>query len=253
MTTGGRKRKTTETSFTVIESLRSLDGARVSEVASAVDLSMSAAHEHLATLEGLGYVTREGDEYHLGLKFTKLGRHARYRTESYRRAEEYTERIGRELGWRSNFVVEEGGKGVFLHLYSGEQAEWEHEKVANRQYLHNTATGKAILAHLPEKRCEEIFERWGLPETTDRTITDRDALYAELETIRERGYAVNRGENIEGIKTMSVPALDQSGRVLGSFSITVPAHVGGDDWPGEEVVTTFLSIVNEFELELELT
>ncbi len=108
--------------------------------------------------------------------------------------------------------------------------------------MHNTATGKAILAHFDDEYREAILNKWGLPETTPSTITDRDELYDELADVREKGYAVNHGENIEGIRTFAVPATTATDQVLGSFSVTIPSHVAEEDWPTEEFKRTFLEL-----------
>lgn len=249
----GRKRKTTETSFEIVETLIELDGACVTEIAEEIDVSPSTAHEHLSTLYEMGYLIKDDNVFYPGLKFSQIGRYSKNRKEAYTIAEEYTIKLGEKLGWRSNFVVEEHGKGVFLHIYSGDQADWEHEKIGNRQYMHNTATGKAILAHLDSEYRETILDQWGLPETTPNTITSREELYDELDDVREQGYAVNHGENIEGIRTFAVPATTSDDQVLGSFSVTIPSHVAEEDWPTEEFEKDALGIVNEYELELSLS
>ena len=249
----GRKKKTTETSFEIIESLIDLDGANVTEIANEVNISVGTAHEHLSTLYDMGYLIKEDNVFYPALKFAQVGRNAKNWKDAYVIAEEYTTKLGEKLNWRSNFVVEEHGKGVFLHIYSGNQAEWEHEKVGNRQYMHNTATGKAILAHLDDEYREAVLDKWGLPKTTPNTITDRDELYDELADVRKKGYAVNHEENIEGIRTFAVPATTSSDKVLGSFSVTIPSHVAEEDWPTEEFKKDVLGTVNEYELELSLS
>ncbi|MFB6187002.1 MAG: IclR family transcriptional regulator C-terminal domain-containing protein, partial [Halobacteriaceae archaeon] len=66
--------------------------------------------------------------------------------------------------------------------------------IGARRLPHANAAGKAILAHLPEDVVHDILDRTGLPEHTKHTITSRKELFDELDSIRERGYAVNRGE-----------------------------------------------------------
>lgn len=251
--TTGRRKKTTETSFKIIELLAELDGARVTEVADELDLSPSTAQEHLATLKEIEFVVKDGDEYYPGLEFLRIGRYVRTRKKAYVLAEEYTKQLGQKLGWRSHFVIEEHGKGVFLHLYSGDQAEWVHEKIGNRQYMHSTATGKAILAYLSEEYCEDVIDRWGLPQITSNTTTDRDDLYEEFRVIRDQGYAINYGENIKGIRTFAVPVKDQFDQVIGAFSVTVPAHIDDNAWPSKEFKNTIIGVAREYELELSLS
>lgn len=68
-----------------------------------------------------------------------------------------------------------------------------------------TATGKAMLATLDP---DEIRVRLGndepLPALTPRSITSMGTLRDELESIRERGYALDDGEVVEGVVCVAV-------------------------------------------------
>ena len=249
---GSRTLKTSTLSFRVIELLEELEGARVTEVAEELDIPPSTAHSHLATLEELGYVIKEGDFYHPSLEFLRHGNYVRNRKEEYRIAEMYTDKLHERTDCRSIFVVEEHGRGVFLHTASGERPEWRHEELGNKLYLHNTAVGKAILAEMPDRRVDEILERWGLPEQTDRTITDREELMDELDAVRERGYAFNRGENITDMWAVGVAVTGRDGQVVGAFSASGAAKTMQGDWFTDELPESVLGIANEFELDLSL-
>lgn len=244
--------KTTATSIAVLKLLEEHDGARVSELAERMDKPKSTIHGHLATLKREQFVVQEGDFYSLGPELLRLGNKVRTRDTGYVLARTFTERLFEETGLRSVFAVEMGGRAVFLHTVSGEKMGWAHEQLGNRLYLHNTAVGKAILAELPERRVEQIVERWGLPGETENSITDREALTAELSRIRERGYAVNRAENFDELYGIGVAATRNPGDVVGGFSVTGPAHAVTDSDREAELARTVTDAVAEFELELSL-
>jgi len=242
--------KTTATSIEVLEILEEIEGATVSEIADRMDKPKSTIHGHLATLREKMFVIQKGDLYFLGPELLRFGSRVRTRESGYVLARKFTERLFEATELRSIFAVEMGGKAVFLHTASGNHMGWSHEQLGNRLYLHNTAVGKAILARLPEVRIDQIIDRWGLPEETENTITERDELFAELATIREQGYAVNRGENFDELYGIGCAATRQSGNVIGGFSVTGPEHAIIDE---EGVIArTIKDIVNEFELELAL-
>jgi DNA-binding IclR family transcriptional regulator len=254
MTTEGNSRtlRTTATSIEVLELVEELDGARVSEIATRMDKPKSTIHGHLATLREKQFVIQEGDVYFVGPELLRLGNQVRTRESGFVLARTFTERLFEETGLRSVFAAEMDGRAVFLHTASGNKMGWAHEQLGNRLYLHNTAVGKAILAALPDERIDQIIDRWGLPEETDNTITDRDALLTELETVREQGYAVNRAENFKELYAIGDAATRRPGDVVGGFSVTGPAHstVGGER--EHELARTVTDIVSEFELELAL-
>jgi len=94
--------------------------------------------------------------------------------------------------------------------------------------LHSTATGKAILASLPQIELDEFLGR-PLRTLTPHTLTDPDALRRDLAQARERGYAVNLGGNIANVHGVGAAILDPDGRPFSALSVSAP----GDRFPVE--------------------
>ena len=247
---GGRQLQTTMTSLEVIEQLRELDGARVTELAEVLDLSPSTVHAHLSTLVGADYVVKSGDIYHLSLQFLGLADYVRNRRSAYRTAESYTDQLARKTECRAVFAVEENGRGVYMYTYSGKHAVWKYSTVGKRFYLHQTAAGKAILSRLPEERVIAIIEEWGLPASTENTVTDRSDLLEELEVVKDRGVSFNNEEQLEGVKAVGVPVDGSDGRVAGAFSVASPANRMTEDRFEGEIPKILLGVANEIELNL---
>lgn len=241
--------KSDATLFAIVEALQELDGAQLSELAAHLDLAKSTVHGHLATLEMHEYVVREGDTYHLGLGFLELGSHARNRYKLSEVAQPTIEKLAETTGEGVWIVVEEHGRAVYLCQASGENSVQTHVRVGKRVYLHHLATGKAILAHLPRERVEAIVDRHGLPAFTEDTITEREELYGELETVRERGFAVNDGETIQGLRAVGVP-ITEDGEVVAGLCVSGPANRLKEIDSNEELMDEILGAANEIELKL---
>lgn len=245
--------KTTAVSLEILELLRSSEGARVSELATQLDRPKSTVHGHLATLKAKEFVVKEGDFYFPGPELLRLGNHVRTRKDGYVLAEEFTEKLFQTTEHRSIFVAEMGGRGVFVQSVSGDRSKWPHEQIGNRLYLHDTAVGKAILAKMPRRTVERILDKWGLPTETEHTITDRESLFEELETVREQGYATNRGENFESLRAIGAAAEDAQGSVIGAFSVSGPPGVFDNDDRRNQLADQVTQLVEEYELELALS
>jgi DNA-binding IclR family transcriptional regulator len=245
--------QTTATSLEVLELLDEMDGARVSEIAERMEAPKSTVHGHLSTLREKQFVMKRGDIYYLGPELLRLGYQVRTRKEGYVLAREYTEQLFEEVGLRSTFAVEMGGRAVFIHTASGDKMGWAHERMGNPLYLHNTAVGKSILAAVSRPKVEWILDQWGLPKETQQTITDRDDLFTELERIRERGYATNHEENFEGLHAIGMAATEPPGNVIGGFSVTGPKQSFTDADRERQLIDAITELVNEYELELSLT
>lgn len=251
-TNDGRTLATTETSLRVIDALKKMDGARVTELAVELDIAASTAHSHLATLEETKYVVKDGDVYRLGLRFLELGEYVRDFDEYYSMARPKVDQLAEKTGGRAHFIVEEHGQGVYVYSNSGEHGVVTYARDGRRLELYRAAAGKAILAFLPDDRVDEIIDERGLESRTDNTITDRAELEAELEEIRERdGIGFNMEEQILGIRAVGAPVRTPDGKVIGAFSVSGPTHHLKGERLDETIPDLVLGTANELELEIQ--
>lgn len=242
--------KSTETTVAVVEGLKELEGAGVTELAEYLDVPKSTAHSYLSTLEQEEYVVKEDDAYYVGTRFLEFGAHARSRRGIYDIARPEVDRLAEETGELSNLLIEEHGSGVYLHRAEGSRAVQVDAHVGTRVYLHATSLGKAILAHLPDERVDAIVDQQGLPAITDQTVTDRETLDEALAEIRERGYATDDEERLEGLRCVAAPVLSNDDRVLGAISIAGPTNRLRGDRFTETLPDKVLEAANVVELNV---
>jgi IclR family transcriptional regulator, acetate operon repressor len=94
-------------------------------------------------------------------------------------------------------------------------------EVGRRVYTHCTGVGKGLLMQLSNDDVRQIVARAGMPAQTTFTITDPDALIADLEINRHRGYALNEGEQEIGVRCFAVPVRDAP--IPTTISVSGPA------------------------------
>lgn len=87
--------------------------------------------------------------------------------------------------------------------------------------LHASANGKAVLAHSGAEVVKRLLAD-ELPRYTDSTITDPDQLLAELDRVRERGYAVNHGEWRADVGSVAAAVVVGPDRPVASLSVNIP-------------------------------
>jgi IclR family acetate operon transcriptional repressor len=242
--------KSVETVFKILDALKQLNGAGVSELAAHLDLPKSTVHNYLSTLVQEEYVVKNGSSYHIGIRFLEYGAYARVQIDIYDIATPEVDELAASTGELANLMVEEHGRGSYLHRARGENAVQVEAHVGTRVPLHGTALGKAIMAHLPSERVDEIIEQHGLTATTPNTITDRETLDDELAQIREEGVAFDDEERLTGLRCVAAPILSTNDRVLGAISVAGPSNRIRDDRFAEELPKQVLETVNVIELNV---
>lgn len=233
----------------IIEVVRDLDGASLQEIDEHIGLSRGTIHTYLSTLVDCKFLVRDGDTYQLGYRFITMGEYVRNTTDLYTAGQEKVDRLAEETGEYVHLVIEDDGREVAIYERQGQRTVGTNYHLKMRetpQSLHNSASGKAVLAHLPEERVEAIIDEQGLKRQTKNTIVDRDRLWAELETIRERGYATNDEEEIRGLRAVGAPVIDSSEEVVGAVSLTAPtSRLQGEQFESEvpELVTETANLI----------
>jgi len=227
-----RRIQSAENAFSIIQYLHEEGTATLSEIANHVGLSKGSVHIYIETLIHLDVLTKENDEYRVGLKLLEFGGEAQARREIYFASKPELQNLYEETGHTAQVAVEEHEDLVFLDRFNadvsagpgsqvGPQGHIHRPRVGTRSHFHTPALGKAILAHLSERKVELILSKHGLPEITEHSITTRDALREELSQIREQGYAVNDEEVENNYKGIARPIMVNDD-VRGSISVSGP-------------------------------
>jgi DNA-binding IclR family transcriptional regulator len=223
-TTGGKRVQAVEHAHDILRTLADLDGGTLTELNRELSLSKSAIHNHLATLVELGYVRKDGSEYTHGLRCLTFGGYVRDRHPLFDEGRAIADELADRSGEFAVLAVEDVGQSVIVYTRPGARAVTPRTHLGIRQEMHCSAAGKAMLSRLPRERVEEVIERSGLPRRTEATTTEPDALFEELAEIRERGYALDRGERIAGMHAVAAPVVVRNtGELLGALSLAGPA------------------------------
>lgn len=237
-----------ERSIGILEFIGDHGPVGVSEIATDLSLSKSTVYTHLNTLQQNGYLTKTDGRYDLSCAVLSLGTSVQNRSRLYQKGKQQIDRLSAQTDERANLVIEENGLGTCLYAANPEKTTDVSMSVGEQHYMHGTATGKAILAHLPRLEVEQIIERHGLPKRTEQTITDREALFEELADVRERGIAFDRQETIDGLYCISAPIVVHD-EVIGSLSVSGPVSQFEEPARNEELVQAVEESANIISLQ----
>lgn len=194
------------------------------EIARALDLHKSTVASLVYTLEANSYLVQNPDtrKYRLGLKLAERASAMLEQVEIRRVALPVLQELRDRWNETVNMAVVDGSDIVYIERFLGTKALGMRSEVGNRAPAHSTALGKAILACYPPERIRSFIKQYGLPRITARTITDPDKFCAELEKIREQGFAVDDEENEIGGRCVAVPVFDHTGQAVAAISISAP-------------------------------
>ncbi|OYR42199.1 transcriptional regulator, IclR family protein [Halorubrum sp. Ib24] len=234
----------TATSLQIVEELYERNGAGVTELADAMDVSKSAVHNHLSTLCTLGYVKNIEGTYELTHRFLRIGFGTRERNTVYQAAQSEIRKLAQNTNAVANLVVPEEADAIYLHRIGND----DHPiAVGGSVRLHGAAAGKAILAFRSADAVDEYVNRYGLDRKTDRTVTDPATLRSELRSIRDRKIAFDRGELDANWQCVASPIV-VNGDPVGAVTVSGPS----DEMQGKRLEEDTAGLVSSAAKTIEL-
>jgi DNA-binding IclR family transcriptional regulator len=181
-----------------------------SELARAVELPIPTAHRLLTALRHLGYVTQDGrtKRFRLGPSAVLLGSRARAVADLRSVALEPVRCLSRELGETALLTGISADRSASICLERVESSQPLRLSVepGRRVPLHAGASQKALLAFMPDAEVERIVSS-RLARLCHSTLTDKGKLRANLDLIRQRGFATSFEETNAGVWGVAVPIL----------------------------------------------
>jgi IclR family transcriptional regulator, KDG regulon repressor len=198
----------------------------VSELARRLGLGKSTAHRLVATLaaEHLLEQNRETGKYRLGLAIYDLGASVSAHFALHEAALPSMAQLRNTTGETVQLAVLDGREVVYIDRLDSPDSVRLFLEVGRRMWAHCTATGKVLLAHVPEDRLERLLAGWELKDRTPSTITDHHRLREELREVRRRGWAQNRHESEVGLLSVGAPVRNAMGDVVAAMSVVGPAR-----------------------------
>ncbi len=212
----------------VLESL--LNNHRVTDIANSTGLSVSSVHRILSDLRDLGWVYQDGSKsYFAGARLLGLAGVIAEDSDQSRIIKSALGSLVEATGYTMHYGSLQGIELVYAAKLEGTRSYRMRSRVGLAVPLHSTAIGKAILAAIPTAHVRQIIARTGLSKMTAKTITDEDVLLRELARTRDRGWAVDDGENEEGTRCIGVVVLNRRGIPVGGVSLSALAYDLGMD------------------------
>jgi IclR family KDG regulon transcriptional repressor len=225
----------------------------MTEIATQVGLHKSTAHRLLATLENKRFVQRDPNSglYRLGLRLLRLIHVTLNHDNLLQLAIPHLHRLSEAFEENVHLTVLDVTSVVYVHVIESPRRVKLAAALGQSLPAHATASGKAILAFLPESELLNILER-GMQQYTKNTIRSVEEYIKDKQEIIERGYAVSEQEYESDINALAAPIFDVDSYPVASISIAGPAYRLTNERI-LEIAPSLLSTVNEISLEVRQT
>ncbi|MEU0495127.1 IclR family transcriptional regulator [Mycobacterium sp. NPDC006124] len=234
---GGRSAsvQSVDRALLVMEILATLGQAGVTEIATELGVHKSTVSRIISVLEARGYVEQLADrgKYRLGFAIARLARATSAQLDLVKQSQAACDALALESGETTNLAVLDGDRIVNVAEAIGPAGIALRTWIGQSCPAHATSSGKVLLAALDDDELRDVLGT-RLESFTDGTVTTRSALLAELNVVRERGWACVREELEVGLNAVAAPVYDADERVVAALSVSGPSYRLGE---GEFVET----------------
>ncbi|SIO48497.1 transcriptional regulator, IclR family [Rhodovulum sp. ES.010] len=227
-----RRIQSVDRALTILEILAAAPEAlALGTVAERAGLNVSTCHHLIATLVERGYVLNAGRNrgYMLSSRLHELTEVNARKTDLSDFARTDLIELSGKLGLAVQLAEMQGA--ALVTRFKANVAEThviEADEIVKMRAAHATATGKAILAWLPEDQVLKIISENGLERFTPNTITSLSDLTEDLRWVRRNGFAVDTEELKEGVVCYGAALRNEKGAVIGSISASMPVALATD-------------------------
>lgn len=198
----------------------------VRELALSLGVSPSTAHRLLSELAQADFVKHNppSGRYSLSLEFLRLAHLTIARGSLQQVALTHMRRLTEACNETSLLGIYDSMRQEMMFLAMVDSSHPLRYSIDLNKWLpvYTGGSGLAIMAFLSDEEISMIIDRTRLAPLTSRSITERYRLEAELQKIRERGYAITHGQRTPDAVGLAAPIFGSKGEVVGDICLTIP-------------------------------
>lgn len=201
-------------------------GLALYELAQQLDLPRSTAFNLARTLTELEYICFDPKTnlYTLGLRLFEVGSAAVEKIDMLSLIRGCMMEIYHQINETVHLGVRTDLDVLYIDKIESTQMVRMTSHVGGRQPLYATALGKAILAGMRDEQVRLLYRHASFIPMTEHTTASFDELMRQLAEIRQRGYAIEQNESVQGISCAAVALRDQLGQPMYAISVSAPSY-----------------------------
>jgi DNA-binding IclR family transcriptional regulator len=199
----------------------------LAEISAMTQLPKPTVFRLLAVMEKENFVARtpDGKGYRIGIRTFELSGIFLANLSLEVVARPAMEALAITYGMTCNLAILDEGQVVYMATAEKPGFMRYSPIIGYRHYIHCSALGKAMTAHLPEAQVRAYLQRRGMPALSPYTITDPDRLIANLAEVRRLGYAMDEQEGAVGVCCLAVPIWDHTQKIVAAMSLSASSSL----------------------------
>jgi IclR family transcriptional regulator, acetate operon repressor len=223
--------KSLDRALAVLVALGEMQGGTLSEIAQRLRQSPATVYRVLTTFQARGFVDFEAQSqiWHIGAAAFLTGSHFLRRTSLVERARPIMRDLMAATGETANLGMERDGMVLFLGQVETHATIRAFFPPGTVSAMHASGIGKALLSQMDDARQRRILAAGQLEQFTAHTLTDPEAMIADLRLTRARGYAFDGEERNLGMRCIAAPVYDVFGEAVAGLSVSGPVTRIADD------------------------
>jgi len=208
----------------LLNNLARTDQATLTELTMQTGTAPSTAHRLLMTMQRRGIVAFDEatQNWMIGVEAFRIGSSFVRRTRVVEAGRIVMRELMETTGETANMAIADDGDVVFISQVESHEVIRAFFSSGTRGPMHASGIGKTLLAELSKEDVERILQKKGLASFTPNTITSSDALFADLEQSRIRGWSIDDEERNVGMRCLAAPIFNEFGEAAAGISISGP-------------------------------
>lgn len=216
--------KSLDRALEVLVHLGEMQGGTLSEIAGALEQSPATVYRVLTTFQGRGFADfdEQSQVWTIGPAAFLTGSQFLRRTSLVERARPIMRDLMEVTGETANLGIERDGKVLFLGQVETHATIRAFFPPGTASAMHSSGIGKALLCRMDDKRQRQVLAAGKLEQYTPHTLTDPDAMIADLHAAKARGYAIDGEERNIGMRCIAAPVYNVFGEAVAGISVSGP-------------------------------
>jgi DNA-binding IclR family transcriptional regulator len=206
----------------IIEVVAAKGSAGIQEISNQTGYPPPTVHRIVSTLVKRAYLKQDPNNraYRLSFRFLELGTQVQQQFSLIAVARPFLQHLVEASGENANLVIEDGDDVIYVDHVRGNQLMQLFTRLGARAPLYCTGVGKLMLSERSLKAKQQYLATTQLVPHTVHTLAAPEALLAELDKIRQQGYAVDDEEMAQGVRCVAALVRNYAGQPVGAISVS---------------------------------